>query len=53
MWNFLPFLRIGPIEVDAAVAVNLEESLVADLHTSEDSESEEGDTFPTEWEAVS
>lgn len=40
------------MEVDAATANNLEQQLANDLQTSEDSDSEEGDTFSHDWEAV-
>ena len=46
-------LRSGPVEVDKDIAANLEEQLASDLTTNEDSDSEESDTVPYEWEAVS
>lgn len=44
--------RQGPMEVDSHIATNLEEQLANDLYTSENSDSEEGDGLPNEWEAV-
>lgn len=44
--------RLGPIETEPQLATSLEEQLSRDLETSEDSDSEEGDTLPIEWEAV-
>lgn len=44
--------RMGPIETEPDQAQILEDQLSQDLATSEDSDSEEGDTLPTEWEAV-
>ncbi|CAG9838268.1 unnamed protein product [Diabrotica balteata] len=44
--------RVGPVEYDVQQALALEQDLVNDLKTSEDSDSEEGDSFPVEWEAV-
>lgn len=40
------------MEVDSHIATNLEEQLANDLYTSENSDSEEGDGLPNEWEAV-
>lgn len=45
--------RSGPVEVDAQTAFDLEQQIASDLQTSEDSDSEESDTVPYEWEAVS
>ncbi|XP_025833473.1 beclin 1-associated autophagy-related key regulator-like isoform X2 [Agrilus planipennis] len=42
----------GPIEADTQMALDLEDQIANDLQTSEDSDSEEGDSFPCEWEAV-
>ncbi|KAF2899294.1 hypothetical protein ILUMI_06874 [Ignelater luminosus] len=50
--NITDLGRQGPIEVDAQIANSLEEQLSNDLQTSEDSDSEEGDALPCEWEAV-
>lgn len=44
--------RLGPIETDPELARSLEDQLAKDLETSEDSDSEDGDTLPYEWEAV-
>ncbi|KAK9695638.1 Vacuolar sorting 38 and autophagy-related subunit 14 [Popillia japonica] len=44
--------RSGPVEVDAQTAYDLEQQIASDLQTSEDSDSEESDTVPYEWEAV-
>lgn len=45
--------RQGPMEVDASMANSLEQQLAKELQTSEDSDSEEGDGFSYDWEAVS
>lgn len=50
---FFFLYRQGPIEVDIEMANALEEPLANDLQICEDSDSEEGDSFPVEWEAVS
>ncbi|VEN54074.1 unnamed protein product [Callosobruchus maculatus] len=44
--------RQGPMEYDMHQASALEQLLTENLKTSEDSDSEEADTFPVEWEAV-
>lgn len=44
---------LGPIETEPELARSLENHLSKDLEASEDSDSEEGDTLPYEWEAVS
>lgn len=44
--------RLGPIETEPELARSLENHLSKDLEASEDSDSEEGDTLPYEWEAV-
>ncbi|CAG9860513.1 unnamed protein product [Phyllotreta striolata] len=44
--------REGPIEYDNYRASILEEEIYNDLKTSDDSDFEEGDSFPVEWEAV-
>lgn len=44
--------RNGPMEVDAQLASDLENQLGQDLQTGKDSDSEDGDVFPNEWEAV-
>lgn len=41
------------MELDSEMTNSLEQQLGNDLQTGEDSDSEEGDTLPTEWEAVS
>lgn len=41
------------MEIDSQIANSLEDQLAVDLQTSEDSDSEEGDALPYEWEAVS
>lgn len=40
------------MEVDAQLASDLENQLGQDLQTGKDSDSEDGDVFPNEWEAV-
>lgn len=45
--------RQGPIEVDGDKARLLEEPLDRDLQVSQDSDSDDGDSIPDEWEAVS
>lgn len=45
--------RQGPLEVDSNMANSLDQHLANELHTSEDSDSEEGDAFSYGWEAVS
>ncbi|XP_056638534.1 beclin 1-associated autophagy-related key regulator isoform X2 [Diorhabda sublineata] len=42
----------GPVQYDFNRAVALAQNLSSDLKTNEDSDSEEGDSFPAEWEAV-
>lgn len=44
--------RIGPIETEPELANSLEEQLSKDLEASENSDEEEGDSLPIEWEAV-
>ncbi|XP_017781372.1 PREDICTED: beclin 1-associated autophagy-related key regulator isoform X2 [Nicrophorus vespilloides] len=44
--------RYGPFQVDCRVANALEKQIGSSLQTGEDSDSEEGDIFPYEWEAV-
>lgn len=44
--------RIGPVETEPELANSLEEQLARDLETSENSDEEEGDSLPLEWEAV-
>ncbi|XP_060515756.1 beclin 1-associated autophagy-related key regulator [Cylas formicarius] len=44
--------RQGPIEVDPLQIGALEQSLCDNLTTSEESDSDEGDSFTVEWEAV-
>lgn len=40
------------MELDAEMTSSLEQQLGKNLETGEDSDSEEGDTLPVEWEAV-
>ncbi|KAG5877804.1 hypothetical protein JTB14_036826 [Gonioctena quinquepunctata] len=44
--------REGPMEFDIHQANALEQPLAENLKMGDDSDSEEGDTFPVEWEAV-
>lgn len=44
--------RQGPTEVDLEQATELEQPLTSDLQLAEDSDSEQGDPLPAEWEAV-
>ncbi|CAG9813648.1 unnamed protein product [Phaedon cochleariae] len=44
--------REGPMEFDLHKVNALEQPLTDNLKISEDSDSEEGDSFPVEWEAV-
>ncbi|CAH1110736.1 unnamed protein product [Psylliodes chrysocephalus] len=44
--------RDDAVEYDIHQAVALEQDISNDLKTSDDSDSEEGDSFPVEWEAV-
>lgn len=46
-------VRQGPMELDAEMTSSLEQQLGKNLETGEDSDSEEGDNLPVEWEAVS
>lgn len=41
------------MELDPVMTNSLEQQLGANLETGEDSDSEEGDMLPVEWEAVS
>lgn len=41
------------MELDPNMTDSLEQQLGTNLQTSEDSDSEEGDVLPVEWEAVS
>lgn len=41
------------MELDPVVTNSLEQQLGPSLETGEDSDSEEGDMLPVEWEAVS
>lgn len=41
------------MELDPIMTNSLEQQLGANLQTGEDSDSEEGDMLPIEWEAVS
>lgn len=52
IWFKVFFYRLGPIETEPELARSLEDQLAKDLEASEDSDSEEGDTLPNEWEAV-
>lgn len=58
LWVFMDVFidsvfRQGPMELDPEMTNSLEQQLGNNLQTGEDSDSEEGDTLPTEWEAVS
>lgn len=44
--------RQGPIEVNDLQVTALEKSISSDLKSSDDSDSDEGDLFTVEWEAV-
>lgn len=52
MWLVIAF-RQGPMELDPDMTNSLEQQLGNNLQTGEDSDSEEGDNLPVEWEAVS